>query len=176
MGQNLEISKNEEVILVNRKLIVFWKLYSENCILNIIVICGLHAVFCSFYFLNWSIISSFWLVPLNVMEMVQETMHLEQMGYRILETVRNIAFQRNQYLWNSRKLGAILDFYYASRRNLRPAEASNVIAAFKSICNQFQLCRRCWWRRQLEKWSRILSMDFNASIGLHSGSLNMRQS
>lgn len=61
-------------------------------------------------------------VPMNVMEMVEEAMHFEQMGYRISETVRNIAFQRNQYLWSSRKLGTILSFYYVSRRNLRPAE------------------------------------------------------
>ncbi len=63
-------------------------------------------------------------LPKDVMEMIHEALHLEQMGYRISENVSNIALQRKSYVTNSRVLGTILDNYYEIRRNLRPAEVT----------------------------------------------------
>jgi len=64
------------------------------------------------------------IVPVDMMEMVQEALNFEQMGYRISETVRNIAFQRNQYIRSARILAGIVGYYYQVRRNLRPAEVT----------------------------------------------------
>ena len=69
-------------------------------------------------------------LPKEVMEMIHEALHLEQMGYRISETVSNIALQRNHYVTNSRVLSTILENYYVIRRNLRPAEVHSSTEAF----------------------------------------------
>ncbi len=58
----------------------------------------------------------------EVMEMVQEAIHLEQMGYRISEGVRNVSLLRENLLNNARELQLILDHYYAVRRRLRSHE------------------------------------------------------
>lgn len=63
-------------------------------------------------------------LPSDVMEMVHEAGHLEQMGYRIAESVSNVALQRNQFIRNSRILSSIIENYYNIRLQLRPAEVS----------------------------------------------------
>jgi len=57
-----------------------------------------------------------------MMEAVQEAIHLEQMGHRISETVRNVALLRETLVQNYRMLANILDNYYQIRRRLKSHE------------------------------------------------------
>jgi hypothetical protein len=61
-------------------------------------------------------------LPSEVMEMVQEAIHLEQMGFKISEQVRNVALLRERLITNSRLLNLVLDNYYTIRRRLKSHE------------------------------------------------------
>jgi hypothetical protein len=74
-------------------------------------------------------------VPPEIKEMIQEALHLEQMGYRISEKIRNIALLRDVLIHNSRMLTQILDNYYAVRRKIRPHEVCSTILFLKYVMN-----------------------------------------
>jgi hypothetical protein len=57
-------------------------------------------------------------LPPELMEMIEEVLHLEQMGFRINERIRNIALIKDNLISNSRMLEDILNHYYAIRRRL----------------------------------------------------------
>lgn len=69
----------------------------------------------------------------EVMEMVQEAIHMEQMGYRINEGVRNVSLLRETLMSNARELQLILDHYYAIRRRLRSHEVSQSFVFLSAV-------------------------------------------
>lgn len=61
-------------------------------------------------------------VPPEILEMIQEAIHLEQMGYRVSEKIRNVALLRETLIYNSRMLAHVLENYYSIRRRIRSHE------------------------------------------------------
>jgi len=72
-------------------------------------------------------------LPDEVMEMVQEAIHLEQMGFKISEKVRNVALLRENLVSNSRLLHTILDDYYTIRRRLKSHEVKFTSTFFVEV-------------------------------------------
>lgn len=95
----------------------------------------------------------------EVMEMVQEAIHMEQMGYRISEGVRNVSLLRETLMGNARELQLVLDRYYAVRRRLRSHEADFMEKCIQDLEKNFDqgLLRLNWQALGILDYANTLS-------------------